>query len=53
VAAGVLAAALLALSPLVIDYSVQARPYAVLMLMLLCSSIALRVALRTGSWACG
>jgi uncharacterized membrane protein len=47
VAAGVLAAALLALTALVIDYSVQARRYALLML-LLCSSITLLLALRTG-----
>jgi hypothetical protein len=54
VRAGVVAAALVALSPFLIFYSTEARPYAVLALLSVLSTIALVSALETGSrrwWA--
>jgi 4-amino-4-deoxy-L-arabinose transferase-like glycosyltransferase len=47
VRAGVVAAALVALSPFLIFYSTEARPYAVLVLLCVLSTIALVCALRT------
>jgi mannosyltransferase len=49
VRAGVVAAALVALSPFMIFYSTEARPYAVLALLCVLSTIALVGALETGS----
>ena len=46
--AGLLAAALVALSPFLIDYSAEARPYSLLAFMVLAAALALLEALRTG-----
>ena len=49
-AQGVLAALLLALSPVMLDYSTDVRPYAILTLLTACTVYCLLVARRTMSW---
>ncbi len=49
-AAGLLAAAITALSPFLIYYSTEARPYALLVMLVLLSTLSLLKALGSGSW---